>query len=115
MRVSMTELKTKEGRRKFYNSVEWRALRDERKMLDHYECQWCANEGYVNVGKDPERGVLEVDHILEVSERPDLAYDFDNTRTLCKYHHNQRHHRFQFKSNNKNNKITFRKSEWWGK
>ncbi|MEO5293588.1 HNH endonuclease [Enterococcus cecorum] len=84
-------------------------------MLDHYECQWCANEGYVNVGKDPERGVLEVDHILEVSERPDLAYDLDNTRTLCKYHHNQRHHRFQFRSNNKNNKITFRKSEWWGK
>ncbi|XBG82765.1 hypothetical protein V4S33_06595 [Enterococcus cecorum] len=33
MRVSTTDLKTKEGRRKFYNSVEWRALRDERKML----------------------------------------------------------------------------------
>lgn len=37
---------------------------------------------------------LEVDHIEELQDRPDLKLDPDNLRTLCKACHNKRHKDF---------------------
>lgn len=42
---------------------------------------------------------LEVDHIEELQDRPDLKLDPDNLRTLCKACHNKRHKRFQYGGN----------------
>ena len=80
--------------RKFYNSAEWRKMRDYILKRDCYECVWCAQEGRVATRAD---GVLEVDHIKELSSHPELALDERNLRTLCKSCHNKRHERFEYR------------------
>lgn len=44
---------------------------------------------------------LEVDHIKELADNPELALDDDNLRTLCKDCHNRRHGRMNYKHTNK--------------
>ncbi|WP_307786997.1 HNH endonuclease [Pseudogracilibacillus auburnensis] len=83
---------TKAEQRKFYNSMEWRRKRDETLKKHNYECLWCKREGKVTT-KD--NAILEVDHIFELEQYPKLALVDDNLRVLCKYHHNQRHDRFE--------------------
>ncbi|HEM3878449.1 HNH endonuclease signature motif containing protein [Streptococcus suis] len=107
----MVDVSTRESRRAFYNSSPWRNLRREVLERDHYECQWCAAEGKVTT---VDRDVLEVDHIKELEYYPEYALDIDNLRTLCKYHHNQRHERFEFKKTSKKKNRFFREDEWWG-
>lgn len=85
---------TREGRALFYGSQEWREKREKILKRDNYECQWCKAEGRVTVS---EESVLEVDHIKELSEYPELALDDDNLRTLCKDCHNRRHGRMNYK------------------
>lgn len=82
------------GRAHFYRSAEWKALREQVLERDHYECQWCKAEGRVTTGNDM---TLEIDHIKTLEERPDLALDPDNLRTLCRDCHNKRHGRFNYK------------------
>ncbi len=36
--------------------------------------------------------ILDVDHVIEWTKRPDLAFDFTNLRTLCRLHHNRKTH-----------------------
>ena len=36
--------------------------------------------------------ILDVDHIIEWTKRPDLAFDLANLRTLCRLHHNRKTH-----------------------
>ena len=84
---------THEHRALFYNSDEWRELRERVLERDHYECVMCKAEGRVT---DEADSVLEVDHINELEYYPEQALDIDNLRTLCKDCHNQRHHRFQY-------------------
>ncbi len=74
--------------RTFYNTRSWQRLRKQALERDHHECVWCRAEGLVTTTD------LEVDHIREVKEYPELAYDISNLRTLCKRHLNERHHRF---------------------
>lgn len=104
----MIDTSTRNRRREFYNSPEWRKTRKEVLERDHYECQWCAAEGKLTNTK------LEVDHIKELEYYPELALELDNLRTLCKFHHNQRHERFEFKSSKEKKKRLFREDEWWG-
>lgn len=88
---------TKEGRAQFYGSTEWRDKRAEILDRDNHECQWCKEEGRVTVSDD---SVLEIDHIEELKDRPDLAFDDSNLRTLCKDCHNKRHGRMNYKHRN---------------
>jgi 5-methylcytosine-specific restriction enzyme A len=37
--------------------------------------------------------ILDVDHIIEWTKRPDLAFDPSNLRTLCRRHHNRKTNR----------------------
>lgn len=99
---------TKELRHLFYQSTEWRQLRLKALERDHYECLWCKNEGRVTTSH------LEVDHIKELEYYPELALDIDNLRTLCKYHHNMRHERFQFRSWKAKEPKAYREDEWFG-
>ena len=66
--------------RKFYNSQQWRQMRDYVLRRDGYECLFCKEEGKVTTTYD---AVLEVDHIKELDKHPELALDVDNLRTLC--------------------------------
>ncbi|MBF0818736.1 HNH endonuclease [Streptococcus acidominimus] len=107
----MIDTSTRDGRRRFYQSSQWRALRQEALDRDHYECQWCRLEGRVTTELD---SILEVDHINELEYYPEQALDLDNLRTLCKECHNKRHKRFQFRAIQKREPRAFREDEWWG-
>lgn len=107
----MIKTKTKEDRIRFYQSREWRQLRKQILERDHYECQWCADEGKVT---NHFEAVLEVDHIQELEHYPELALEMTNLRTLCKECHNKRHRRFQFRKEQTKIGRLFRSDEWWG-
>ncbi|MEH7392580.1 HNH endonuclease signature motif containing protein [Bacillus sp. JJ1474] len=88
------QYKTKEQKKKFYNSTQWLRLRQLVLQRDNYECVWCKREGKVTT---QDRATLEIDHIKELETHPKLALEIINMRTLCKYHHNVRHDRFDGK------------------
>lgn len=58
----------------------WKDARAACLERDGHACIWC--------GATTE---LEVDHIIELSVDPDLAFDLDNLRTLCRTCHDLRH------------------------
>lgn len=99
---------SKETRALFYNSGEWKQKRQDIIERDNNECQWCKNEGRVTAAADSS---LEVDHINELEEHPELALDDDNLRTLCKDCHNKRHGRMNYK--HKNQKLNKWQDERW--
>lgn len=94
----MLDVSTPEARRKFYNSMAWRNLRDEILSRDNFECQWCKAEGKVSTRFNT---IIEVDHIKELEHYPELAMEPSNLRCLCKECHNKRHNRFEYKSRQK--------------
>ncbi|MGC2853944.1 HNH endonuclease [Novispirillum sp. DQ9] len=68
----------------FYLSPAWRKLRAQAIKRDGHRCVVC--------GKDVSgKGAARVDHIKTRRERPDLALDLSNLRTLCSAHDNQGH------------------------
>lgn len=109
----MIDTSSRASRRSFYNSAKWNRTRKAVLERDHYECVWCAAEGKVATNIDG-RNTLEVDHIKELEYYPELALDMDNLRTLCKYHHNQRHDRFEFKTKQRKRTRNYREDEWFG-
>lgn len=102
----MIDLTTKQSRARFYGSSEWRKLRQFVLERDHYECQWCKAEGRVTTD-----AILEVDHIKELAQHPELAMELSNLRTLCKDCHNKRHNRMNYRGEQKKKKW---QDEWWG-
>ena len=55
-----------------YRSPRWKAVRQEAKRRDGWQCVKCEA-----------RGRLEVDHIKPVRTHPELAFDLANLQTLC--------------------------------
>lgn len=52
-----------------------------------------ARDGYRCTAPGPRHSrLLDVDHIIEWAKRPDLAFDPQNLRTLCRLHHNRKTH-----------------------
>ena len=103
----MIDVSTKEERAKFYSSSEWKRLRQAVLERDHYECQWCKEEGKVVTVND---SILEVDHIKELEYYPELATNINNLRTLCKDCHNKRHDRMNYRGEPRKRKWD---DEWW--
>lgn len=103
----MLDVSTKQLRANFYSSAEWKLLRQRRLELDRYECLWCKNEGKLTTQYD---SVLEIDHIKELEDYPELALDIENLRTLCKDCHNKRHKRFNYRPSEKKKRWD---DEWW--
>lgn len=103
----MLEYKTRAQKRKFYDSKEWKWLREKVKRRDNYECQECKRNGYVSIDTNEysesarrKKIALVVDHIKELEEYPELALDMDNLETLCVECHNKKHGRvFERKPN----------------
>ncbi|MEQ7216754.1 HNH endonuclease signature motif containing protein [Enterococcus asini] len=101
----LPDVSTKQARARFYGSSTWRQLRQSILERDHFECQWCKAEGRVTMD-----AILEVDHIQELKDHPELALDPDNLRTLCKDCHNRRHDRMNYRGEPKKRKWD---DEWW--
>lgn len=101
----MTEYKTDEQKKSFYNAGKWKQLREQALERDHYECLECKRLGYVTADSVREDGkrkevVLNVDHIRPIEHYPNLSLDLDNLQTLCIYHHNVKEGRvFESKTN----------------
>jgi 5-methylcytosine-specific restriction enzyme A len=100
----MTEYKTKEQKRKFYDSGNWKRLREDVKDRDNNECQECKRKGIVTVDRNEysekakrKKIKLLVHHIKELEDHPELALEVDNLETVCVDCHNKIHGRvFRF-------------------
>lgn len=103
----MLDVSTKKARARFYASSEWKQLRRACLERDHFECQWCREQGKLTTQYE---SILEVDHIKELEKYPELALDIENLRTLCKDCHNKRHDRMNYRGNRKKRKWD---DEWW--
>lgn len=98
---------TRQERNKFYRSKEWRELREKILADSHYECLWCSQKGLSSQGK-----TLEVDHIKELKDYPELALEPSNLRVLCRQCHNERHHR-SWANKKKVKEKNYRVGDWW--
>lgn len=90
-----------------YQLKEWRGVNGIKQAAlkrDHYECQDCSKEGR-------QTKAVEVHHIKELKDNPELFLKLENVISLCKDCHNKRHNR-SFKGNNKY-KNNFTTEERW--
>ena len=67
-------------RAKIYNSIQWKDIRIKALVRDEMMCVICRRNGVDTQAK-------EVDHIIELQDRQDLAYKLDNLQSLCKTCH----------------------------
>lgn len=65
----------KRKRQEIYQDRRWRLLRQV-KMIDNPLCERCEAEGRV-------KPTEEVHHIVPIDINPDLAFDYDNLKSLC--------------------------------
>lgn len=70
---------------KIYNSKRWKNIREVALIRDECMCIPCKNKGISTIA-------TEVHHKIELSERPDLAYDLDNLESICHACHMSEHH-----------------------
>ena len=70
----------------FYNSAEWKKLRNQKFYDADGLCELCRKNGIIREGK-------EVHHIIEISQDWSKRLDFDNLILLCPEHHNLMHER----------------------
>jgi len=69
----------------FYKSAMWQKKKKEILIRDNYECQECKKEGKLTT---IQQSKLDVHHIKELKDYPELAFNNDNLITVCIYHHN---------------------------
>ena len=74
----------------FYHSAAWKKARRARLLADNYMCTKCMEEFRRGERMRPMPATM-VHHVLPITERPDLALDIDNMRSLCDMHHNREH------------------------
>lgn len=74
----------------FYHTAAWKRVRQAALMRDGGMCQACMERLRAGYGIRPNRATM-VHHIKPVSERPDLALDLDNLRSLCAACHAAEH------------------------
>lgn len=76
----------KEKYQSFYNSAEWKALRNYKWGMANGLCEHCLKKGIVRAGR-------EVHHIIPIEEDWNKRLDFDNLVLLCSDCHNAEHER----------------------
>jgi len=91
----------------FYSTKEWKHTRDEVRKRDNSECQECKRQGKVfTIKSEPnKRKRLDVDHIKELEDYPELCLTMDNLETLCIRCHNKKHNRYQKKESKWNDEC----------
>lgn len=91
----------------FYRATKWRKKRQEILKRDNFECQDCKEKGKITTDRGGKQ--LEVHHIQELEDKPELAFEDDNLITLCKVCHNHRHGRF---GSNQGKKRFWNEERW---
>lgn len=98
--IAITEYKTREQKRKFYRSKDWKSMRKAILERDNYECQICKEKGLVTTDTNEysysakrKKIQLIVHHIKELEHYPELALDPDNLQTVCVSCHERIHGR----------------------
>lgn len=73
--------------KQFYNSKEWKVLKEKKLQDEQYRCERC------------KKLAVEVHHTkyIQTDEGWELRLDYDNLEALCVDCHNYRHSRFQRK------------------
>ena len=91
----------------FYSTKEWKHIRDEVRKRDNLECQECKRQGKVFTIKSElnKRKRLDVDHIKELEDYPELCLAIENLETLCIRCHNKKHNRYQKKESKWNDEC----------
>lgn len=74
----------------FYHSAAWKKVRRVALQRDGGMCQDCMDRIRAGYGIRPRRAEM-VHHIIPVKERPDLALDLGNLRSLCNTCHAMEH------------------------
>ena len=74
----------------FYHSAAWKRVRALAMQRDNGMCQDCMDRLRAGYGIKPNRAQM-VHHIIPLEERPDLALDLNNLRSLCNECHNRQH------------------------
>ena len=70
----------------FYNSSEWRILRNQKFYDANGLCELCKKNGIIRQGK-------EVHHKIPIEEDWNKRFDYDNLILLCPDCHNAQHER----------------------
>lgn len=71
---------------KFYKDSYWINLSKSIRKRDNNECKECKKEGKLTIKQQNKK--LDVHHIKELEEFPELAYEPSNLETVCVHHHN---------------------------
>lgn len=74
----------------FYHTDAWKRARAKALERDAGMCQDCMDRYRAGYGSKPRRAAM-VHHVISIEERPDLALDMGNLRSLCEACHNKRH------------------------
>lgn len=74
----------------FYHTAAWKRARKAALQRDGWMCQDCMDRFRAGYGFKPRRAEM-VHHIIPLEERPDLALDLKNLRSLCNECHNRNH------------------------
>jgi 5-methylcytosine-specific restriction endonuclease McrA len=82
-RINPIDLQNREGRQKFYQAKEWRAL-SLVKLTESTWCEKCLKEGIYTL-------VTEVDHIIDICKSSARFMDITNLLSLCQPITHQRH------------------------
>ena len=94
----------KEDVSKFYNSTAWKRMREQILRRDNFECQHCKKKGKVTTQN------LQVHHIKEVKQYPELGLEPSNLITICARCHNLEHDKNGYGNCKKDDPIT---TEMW--
>ena len=74
----------------FYHTAAWKRARAKALERDAGMCRDCMDRFRAGYGSKPRRATM-VHHVISIEERPDLALDMDNLRSLCEACHNGIH------------------------
>lgn len=98
--ICLSEYKTEQQKRKFYDSGDWKKMREDVKRRDNFECQECKRQGRVTIDTNEysesakrKKIMLVVHHIKELEHHPELALEIGNLETVCVDCHNKEHGR----------------------
>ena len=70
----------------FYNSVQWRTLRNQKFYDANGLCELCLKDGIINEAR-------EIHHIVPIEKDWNKRLDYDNLIALCSDCHNAQHER----------------------